>query len=63
MAESKEVVYRGFGPCTTLTLIFLILKLTGAFNWSWFWVFFPLILGYGLLIILFILKWLIENKY
>lgn len=37
-----------------LTIIFLILKLTGAIAWSWWWVFSPLLIvgGFGLLIII-----------
>lgn len=31
----------GSGIVGTLTLIFIVLKLTGAINWSWGWVFSP----------------------
>lgn len=50
-------------PMLSLTLLFIILKLFGAIQWSWIWVFSPLwiplafglsfILGIVLLIILF----------
>ena len=30
--------------CITLFLIFLVLKLTKLINWSWIWVFLPLII-------------------
>ena len=28
----------GTGICTTLFIVFLILKLTGVIDWSWWWV-------------------------
>jgi len=39
-----------------LFLIFLILKLVGVIDWSWWWVFSPLLIGVGfwILLILFI---------
>jgi hypothetical protein len=38
-----------------LTLVFLILKLTGVINWGWIWVFSPLWIFLGLLIAIFAL--------
>jgi hypothetical protein len=41
-----------------LTLIFIILKLTNAIAWGWFWVLCPMIpsiLFYGVILILFIM--------
>ena len=42
-----------------LTIVFIVLKLTGFISWSWFWVLspilLPLIIGIGLIIIYFIL--------
>lgn len=40
------------------TFILLILKLLGTGVYDWFWVFFPLILGIGL-VISFVILWLI----
>lgn len=31
-----------------LTLVFLILKLTGIILWSWLWIFFPILLPFTL---------------
>lgn len=28
---------------TVLTIVFIVLKLCGVINWSWFWVLFPTI--------------------
>lgn len=41
------------GLPTLLTIIFVILKLTGAIAWSWWWVFSPLIIVFvfGLLVV------------
>ena len=35
----------------TLTLIFVILKLTNHINWSWWWVLSPLLINLGLIIL------------
>ena len=34
--------------CLLLTIVFVVLKLTGVISWNWFWVLFPLILSFGL---------------
>lgn len=36
---------------TTLTLIFIVLKLVGVINWSWFMVFIPTIIDLLLILI------------
>lgn len=33
------------GICEALTLLFVVLKLAGLIDWSWFWVLFPEILA------------------
>jgi hypothetical protein len=38
----------------TLFIIFLILKLTGVINWSWWWVIAPLFIGILLWVITFV---------
>jgi hypothetical protein len=40
----------GLGLTTTLFLIFLVLKLTGAIDWSWWWVTSPLWLPIALVL-------------
>ena len=39
----------GMGANTVLFLIFLVLKLTGQIDWSWWWVTVPLWLPFALL--------------
>lgn len=45
----------GLGLCGVLTIVFVVLKLTGVISWSWWWVFSPiwidLLLG-GILILI-----------
>jgi len=41
MANDRQTVGSGIGICTVLILIFLVLKLTGNIDWSWWWVFSP----------------------
>jgi hypothetical protein len=36
------------GISTTLTIIFVVLKLTGTITWSWWWVLAPSIISFGL---------------
>ena len=40
-----------FGITTVLSLIFMILKLTGYIDWSWFLVFLPSIIIWGIFFI------------
>jgi len=45
----------------TLALIFVVLKLTGNINWSWFWVLSPVILPFlftvGLILFIVLVMW------
>ena len=45
----------GIGISTVLFLIFLVLKLIGTINWSWWWVFAPLWIPFALIFGLLIL--------
>ena len=45
-----------------LFLIFLVLKLIGVIDWSWWWVFSPLLIGFGITIIFFIIILLMIKK-
>ena len=49
MSEKKIVASPGF--CTILFIVFLILKLTNAIDWSWWWVTAPLWIPLGIAII------------
>lgn len=62
----------GLSFASVLTLIFIVLKLVGVINWSWFWVLSPIIfsVGLGILAIVFflivaviigVIKGIIEN--
>jgi len=46
---------KGIGLGTLLTVIFIVLKLTGNIDWSWFWVLFPTILPIGLILLILII--------
>jgi fatty acid desaturase len=50
--EPKKTIrdYMKLGFAFWLTVVFVALKLFGAINWSWLWVFSPLWIGYGLVI-------------
>lgn len=41
----------GIGICTILFIVFLILKLVGIINWSWWWVTSPLWIPIALLLL------------
>lgn len=55
----------GIGFCGLLTIVFIVLKLTGYIAWSWWWVLAPLwipvtivlgIIGVGVLVVLALSK-------
>ena len=47
----KQVIYKGPGILGLLGVAFVVLKLVGVINWSWWWVTLPF---YGPLILLII---------
>ena len=51
--ESKVIENTGMGFSSALTLVFITLKLTNYINWPWIWVFSPLWIGIGLIILFF----------
>jgi len=56
---SKDNSSNGLGLGTVLFLIFLVLKLTGHIDWSWWWVTSPIwipVILLGLLFIVLIIK-------
>lgn len=55
--QTKTVTKSGIGFSGLLTIAFIVLKLCGVINWSWFWVLSPVIIstGIGLIILIFAL--------
>jgi len=52
MAKEKVIrVKTGIGLGTILFLIFMVLKLTGNIDWSWWWITAPIWLPIGIIII------------
>ena len=45
----------GLGLTSVLTIIFVVLKLVGVIDWSWWWVFSPTLIDLGLTIIVLII--------
>ena len=52
---------KGVGCMTVIFLILLILKLFGVISISWWWVFTPVLLEVGILILVVIVYLLIKN--
>ena len=49
---TKVISNGGIGFVGLLTLLFIALKLTGVINWSWWWVVSPLLISWGLALLL-----------
>ena len=66
MSDKVETSSGGIGFCGLLTIVFIVLKLVGVINWSWFWVLSPMIFSISLtiliLLILFALVIWANNK-
>lgn len=41
MKEEKKIGGTGVGFCGLLTIVFIVLRLTGVIGWSWLWVLSP----------------------
>lgn len=50
----KNTGSSGIGLSTVLTLIFVVLKLVGVIDWSWWWVVSPTLISTGLTILLIV---------
>ena len=44
----------GLGLSSVLTIVFVVLKLVGVINWSWWWVFSPILIDIGLVAVILI---------
>lgn len=51
--HTKKTKKPGMGFLTTLTLILVVLKLTGLISWPWLWVFSPIWMTLSLIMIAF----------
>lgn len=45
----------GLGICSILTIIFVLLKAFGIINFTWFQCFLPLIIGAGIVLVIFLI--------
>lgn len=55
----------GMGICSVLTIVFVVLKLTGVIDWKWVWVLAPTLIPLALIVVGLLLIGLvtyIENK-
>lgn len=48
---NKNSSSSGLGISSVLTIIFVVLKLVGVINWSWWWVLSPTLIAVGLWLI------------
>ena len=55
MSSNHTVHTGGMGLCSTVFVVFLILKLVGVINWSWWWVTAPLWGGLALVLGIFLM--------
>ena len=52
--ENTKVVYKGIGLAHILTIIFVIAKIVGYIEWSWWLVLLPSIISIGLSILVWL---------
>lgn len=55
MAESSSSSSGGIGFAGLLTVVFIVLKLTGVIAWSWWWVLSPLWISVGVAVLVLII--------
>ena len=59
MRKNKSIISIN---CTTIFLVFLILKLTHVVEWSWWWIFSPYLIPIGIFLIIIILSLISKIK-
>jgi hypothetical protein len=55
MDNNKGIVEIRLGGFILLTIAFIVLKLTGVITWSWWLVFLPMIIPWGLVLLLLLI--------
>lgn len=50
MSDSKR---SGLGLCDVLAVVFIVLKLVGIINWSWWWVLSPIWISFIIVLVLY----------
>lgn len=53
--NNNNVIYRGPGFCSILTIVFIVLKLCGVITWSWWWVLAPIWIPTAVVLTFFII--------
>jgi hypothetical protein len=53
----------GLGLGTVLFIVFLILKLTGTIDWSWWWVTSPLWIPLSLMVVITLIVMTVINRF
>jgi hypothetical protein len=59
-SDNGAVNMGGNGFAGLLTIVFIVLKLTGVINWSWWWILSPLWIGFiisAIVITIFAIVW------
>lgn len=49
---NKKTSSSGLGLTGVLTVVFIVLKLVGVINWSWWWVLSPILIDIGLTVVI-----------
>lgn len=62
MSYKESTPGGGIGFLGLLTIVFIVLKLTGYIVWSWIWVLSPLWIPLGLLLLIMFVIFLIFNE-
>ena len=58
-SKGSKYQYQGTGVATILFIIFVVLKLTGNIDWSWWWVSSPLWISWVFILVPAIVFWVI----
>lgn len=68
MTESTQQASGGIGFCGILAIVFIVLKLVGTINWSWWWVLAPIWIPWvialaivGIVFLIYFIAYLVTN--
>lgn len=59
--NNNNNIKSSIGFLDLLQITFIVLKLCNVINWSWFWVLSPILIGFVLLFILFIIFFILNR--